>query len=202
MVSGKASCLWSQHLCNCVWFWECRPFGHWERLCVPISEQADSISFPLVQQLPLNLSQKSVGFNPYSINLVFCGNSLKILVVAVCGSRVLALLIVFFFFYTHRYFNKYVGEVVWDVASQTPFLHFNLKVWCWFVISYWWISCWFMTYGKSSFNLIFSFEWDFKCIFLMQINVNTQVIHQYFLIYDSIFFLVFLTKWIFLWFTW
>lgn len=47
--------------------------------------------------------------------------------VAVCGSRVLALLIVFFLFYTHRYFNKYVGEVVWDVASQTPFLHLTWK---------------------------------------------------------------------------
>ena len=74
--------------------------GTLERLCVPISEQADSILFPLVQQLPINLSQKDVGFNPYSINLVFCGNSLKILVVVVCGSRGLGLLIVFCLLYT------------------------------------------------------------------------------------------------------
>lgn len=43
--------------------------------------------------------------------------------------------------------------------------------------------------ARSSFNLIFSFEWDFKCVFLMQIQVNIQVIYQCFLIYDSIFFL-------------
>lgn len=80
-----------------------------------------------MHQLPINLSQKDVGFNPYSINLVFCGNSLKILVVVVCGSRGLGLLIVFCLL-SHGYFNKYVGEAVWGAASQTPFLHFNLKV--------------------------------------------------------------------------
>lgn len=87
-----------------------------------------------MQQLPLNLSQKDVGFNPYSINLfnpystVFCGNSLKILVVDVCGSRGLGLLIVFSLLLHSQIFNKYMGEALWGAASQTPFLHFNLKV--------------------------------------------------------------------------
>lgn len=101
--------------------------GEWKRLCV--SFQVIRLTFlPLMQRLPLSLNPKGIDFNLYSIHFVVSGNSLKILVVVVCGSIVLLLNCFLSSFALIGVLVSMRERSCGGATSQISLVHFNLQV--------------------------------------------------------------------------